>query len=179
MEHAALIRAIREPAVLYGGEVSRELAERLIADAGGGQDQLPLIQHGLMLLWRRRRRRCRLAWQPRPSAAVGLAEAPATLPPRRRPGLATRLADYRDVGGLAALLSDHADEVIGAGGPTHEPAEDRRGPVPGADRDQRRGPGHPSAADLRRADGDDRQRRADAAGRPRRFRADGVSFLNP
>ena len=46
MERPALLRAIREPATLYGGEVSRELAERLIADAGGHQDQLPLIQHG-------------------------------------------------------------------------------------------------------------------------------------
>ena len=54
MERSALLRAIREPATLYNGEVSRELAERLIADAGGGQDQLPLIQHGLMLLWRRK-----------------------------------------------------------------------------------------------------------------------------
>ena len=44
------MRAIREPAVLYDGEVTRELAERLIVDGGGGQDQLPLIQHGLMLL---------------------------------------------------------------------------------------------------------------------------------
>ena len=50
MEHDDLMRAIREPAVLYDGEVTRELAERLIVDGGGGQDQLPLIQHGLMLL---------------------------------------------------------------------------------------------------------------------------------
>ena len=59
MERPALVRAIREPAMLYDGEVSRELAERLIADAGGDQDQLPLIQHGLMLLWRARRVRLR------------------------------------------------------------------------------------------------------------------------
>jgi Novel STAND NTPase 1 len=52
MERPALLRAIREPATLYDGEVSRELAERMIADAGGGQDQLPLIQHGLIVLWR-------------------------------------------------------------------------------------------------------------------------------
>jgi hypothetical protein len=55
MERPALLRAICEPAPLYGGEVSQELAERLIADAGGSQDQLPLIQHGLMWLWRDRR----------------------------------------------------------------------------------------------------------------------------
>jgi hypothetical protein len=54
MEQPALVRAIREPATLYDGEVTRELAERLIVDAGGGQDQLPLIQHGLMRLWRRK-----------------------------------------------------------------------------------------------------------------------------
>ena len=51
MEQPALIRAICEPALLYGGEVSRALAERLIADVAGDQDQLPLIQHGLMRLY--------------------------------------------------------------------------------------------------------------------------------
>lgn len=52
MEHADLMRAIREPACLYDGEVECELAERLIVDAGRAQDQLPLIQHALMLLHR-------------------------------------------------------------------------------------------------------------------------------
>ena len=77
MERPALLRAIREPAPLYDGEVSQELAERLIADAGGGQDQLPLIQHGLMRLWRRkigcaagRRRTRRGAQQPYASTTV-------------------------------------------------------------------------------------------------------------
>ena len=52
MERPALVRAIREPARLYGGKLSVTLADTLIADAGGRQDQLPLIQHGLMLLWK-------------------------------------------------------------------------------------------------------------------------------
>ena len=47
----ALLRAIRRPALLCGGEVSLDLAERLIADAGGREDELPLIQHGLMYIW--------------------------------------------------------------------------------------------------------------------------------
>jgi WD40 repeat protein/ABC-type dipeptide/oligopeptide/nickel transport system ATPase subunit len=51
MERAALIRAICEPALLKEGEVSRALAERVIAEIAGGQDQLPLIQHGLMQLY--------------------------------------------------------------------------------------------------------------------------------
>ena len=50
MQHEDLLRAIREPARLFEGDVSRALAERLVADAGGGQDELPLIQHGLMRL---------------------------------------------------------------------------------------------------------------------------------
>ena len=51
MERDALLRAIRRPAQLYNGEVSLDLAERLIADASGREDELPLIQHGLMLMW--------------------------------------------------------------------------------------------------------------------------------
>jgi hypothetical protein len=52
MERPALVRAIREPARLYGGELPVARADALIDDAGGGQDQLPLIQHGLMLWWK-------------------------------------------------------------------------------------------------------------------------------
>jgi formylglycine-generating enzyme required for sulfatase activity len=51
MKRDALLRAIRRPAQLYNGEVSLDLAERLIADAAGREDELPLIQHGLMLMW--------------------------------------------------------------------------------------------------------------------------------
>ena len=70
MERPALMRAIREPATLYDGEVTRELAEGLMADAGSEQDQLPLIQHGLMRLWRRK-------VGPPPARDSGLAEAGA------------------------------------------------------------------------------------------------------
>lgn len=86
MSHEDLVRAIREPAGMYGGQVSRELAERLIADAGGNQDQLPLIQHGLMRLAETRRSACAENW---------------TL----------SLADFPREGGLGGLLSAHADEV--------------------------------------------------------------------
>lgn len=82
MDRAALVRAIREPAKLYAGEVDAALADALIADAGGGQDQLPLIQHGLMLLWGRSR-----------SKHLGL-------------------ADYTPGTGLKDLLSGHADSVM-------------------------------------------------------------------
>ena len=52
MKQAELVRAIREPARLYGGEIELALAERLIEETGATQDQLPLIQHGLMKLHR-------------------------------------------------------------------------------------------------------------------------------
>ena len=86
MAHCDLVRAIREPATLYDGEVSLDLAEKLIADAWGGQDQLPLIQHGLMVLHRERCAAASFGWN-------------------------LTLSDYSVERGLARLLSDHADQV--------------------------------------------------------------------
>jgi hypothetical protein len=129
MERPALLRAVREPATLYDGEVSRELAERMIADAGGGQDQLSLIQHGLMLLWRGKRSTAVPLADPEPYPFPGLAEAPARFEIDEEPssfrhdaGPAWRLGleDYRGAGGLVQLLSRHADEVMA------EAAPDRR-----------------------------------------------------
>jgi len=86
MVHPDLIRAIREPATLYSGKVSVELAERVILEAGGGQDQLPLIQHGLRMLHRRKTKGATGPWQ-------------------------LEASDYNTAGSLAQLLSDHADEL--------------------------------------------------------------------
>jgi hypothetical protein len=83
MERPALLRAICEPATLYGGEVSQELAECLIADAGGHQDQLPLIQHGLMRLWREKS-------APRREATTPAENRPA---PQTATGSSSRLGD--------------------------------------------------------------------------------------
>jgi WD40 repeat protein len=117
MEHPALMRAIREPARLYNGQVSLDLADRLIADACGGQDQLPLIQHGLMLLWQRK------VGQPSTKSGdtaegSGLGEAPGLYHQKPAPAWTLDLSDYRGSGGLAQLLSDHADQVM------HEVAPD-------------------------------------------------------
>lgn len=89
----ALIRAIREPAVLYGGQVAMDLAERLIADAGSSQDQLPLIQHGLMVMQRR---------LPKQESSAAEGELSWVL----------SLEDYRKTKGVVQFLSDHADEVL-------------------------------------------------------------------
>jgi len=98
METQDLLRAVREPAELYDGRVSERLAERLIADARAGQDELPLIQHGLLRLW------------------VFSAD-PGGGKPRR----ALDLPEYETRGPLSRLLSDHADGVV------DEAAEDAAG----------------------------------------------------
>jgi|HubBroStandDraft_1064217.scaffolds.fasta_scaffold00058_36 energy-coupling factor transporter ATP-binding protein EcfA2 len=88
LTRAALTRAIRQPARLYAGEVAAELAERLIADARGKLDELPLIQHGLMLFWH--------------EAGRSESGAKVVLDP----------AMLERAGGLAQLLSDHAVAVM-------------------------------------------------------------------
>lgn len=90
----ALMRAIQLPARLYGGEVTTELAQRLVADVRGKQDELPLIQHGLMLFWHD-------AVQSKPSETIVLGSSVL-------PGGAS----------LAQLLSDHADRVMQEVAPT-------------------------------------------------------------
>ena len=98
MSRPALIRAIREPAFLYDGTVTMDLAERLIADTGTSQDQLPLLQHGLMLMQRR------------------LLAEPSSDPPDSgtdgQPHWILSLEDYRKTGGVVDLLSDHADRIL-------------------------------------------------------------------
>ncbi len=96
MSHSDLVRAIREPASLYGGEVTGDLADHLIDEAGGGQDQLSLVQHGLMLL----HRNCVL-------------RDPARQDDHEQ-GRPWRLSrdSYRGDSGLHQLLSEHADEVM-------------------------------------------------------------------
>jgi hypothetical protein len=89
MEIGSLQWAIRRPAELYGGEVTIDLADRLIADVQGNQDELALIQHGLMRLWD-------LAGE-----TAGDTEAPQRLD----------LPLYETHGPLVSLLDRHAEEV--------------------------------------------------------------------
>ena len=97
MDRDGLMRAIRRPALLYGGEVSLDLAERLIADVGGREDELPLIQHGLMYMWN---------------------TAAAATPPGSKIILDADLLEA--AGGLAHLLSGHADAIVDEAAPDPE-----------------------------------------------------------
>jgi formylglycine-generating enzyme required for sulfatase activity len=89
MERDALLRAIRRPAQLYNGTVTLDLAERLIADAAGREDELPLIQHGLMLMWH---------------------DAAAKVQPNGKTSLDA--VQLEAAGGLKRMLSAQADAVV-------------------------------------------------------------------
>ena len=97
MDREGLLRAIRRPAMLYGGIVSSELADRLISDAGGREDELPLIQHGLMYMWNT------AAAKAQPGGKIVLDPLP-----------------LEESGGLASLLSRHADAIVDEAAPDPE-----------------------------------------------------------
>lgn len=82
-----LRRAIRRPAELYGGAVDSALVDRLLADTMGNADELPLIQHALMIMWDEARDQS-------PTA----------------PTLSRQRYDQHPAG-LAGILSDHADRL--------------------------------------------------------------------
>jgi hypothetical protein len=99
MDDDGLMRAVRRPAQMYGAQFDEGLAERLIASVRGREDELPLLQHGLMLMW---------------EDAAG----------RAHEGERARLdgAIVDKAGGLAELLSYHADTVMASVAPD-EPGE--------------------------------------------------------
>jgi tetratricopeptide (TPR) repeat protein len=89
MDDDGLMRAVRRPAQMFGADFDAALAEHLIASVRGREDELPLLQHGLMMMW---------------DDAVGQArpDAPVTVDG----------SVVENAGGLANLLSDHADQVM-------------------------------------------------------------------
>jgi hypothetical protein len=90
MDDDGLMRAVRRPAQMFGGVFDAALAERLIASVRGREDELPLLQHGLASMW---------------DDAIM----------RGHPGLDGSVVDA--AGGLANLLSDHADKVMASVAP--------------------------------------------------------------
>jgi hypothetical protein len=86
MDIENLLRAVREPATLYGGNVTEQFAEKLVIDARSSEDELPLIQHGLSQLW---------------AAAASTGKGPIL-----------DISGYPTSSYLARLISDHADRVM-------------------------------------------------------------------
>ncbi len=101
MDDDSLIRAIRRPAQMFGGFVEEALADRLVASVRGREDELPLLQHGLMLMWE---------------------EATRAAAPGAR--IALDGAIVENAGGLADLLSRHADTIMQSVAP-----DDRRAKI--------------------------------------------------
>jgi TPR repeat protein len=89
MDDDALMRAVRRPAALFGGFIDEEVAQRLIGPVRGRVDELPLLQHGLMMMWR---------------------QAVERTAPNQRIVLDGDIVEK--AGGLAGLLSEHADDVM-------------------------------------------------------------------
>jgi hypothetical protein len=97
MGNDGLMRAVRRPALMYGGAFDEGLAERLIASVRGREDELPLLQHALMLMWE-----------------DALARA------RTGDRVALNGAIVDEAGGLAELLSSHADKVMARAAPDEQ-----------------------------------------------------------
>jgi hypothetical protein len=79
---------IEQPVAVFGGRVEGTLVNRLLNDMWAGADQLPLVQHVLMRLWR-----------------TAVAHSGHDTP-------VLTLSDYEQLGGIANALSAHADEVL-------------------------------------------------------------------
>ena len=79
--------AIVEPARLFNGDGEPALVNRILNEIGNDPDQLPLMQHALMRMWRR-------------------AEKEGGKP------LSIRLEHYETLGGIKQALSRHADYIL-------------------------------------------------------------------
>ena len=78
--------AIENPVGVGGAQISPLLVQRLLNEVGDDPDQLPVLQHALMRMWD--------VW-----SADGNHDRPI------------ELSDFEATGGLAAALSNHADEI--------------------------------------------------------------------
>jgi tetratricopeptide (TPR) repeat protein len=99
LDDFAILRAIHEPAILYGGTIDRAVGDRLVFAARQQEDALPILQHALM-------RACALARK-----SYGSQE-----------GWTVTLADLEAIEGQHGALSQHADEIlagIAADNPMH------------------------------------------------------------
>ena len=124
MTRDELREAIEEPARVAGGAVSDEASNRLLNDMVGVPDQLCLMQHAMMMMWRRAHGR-----DPQSPEIT--------------------LEDYEEIGGLAGALSQHADEIFdGLASDRHREIAEVlfRRLTEGSGRDNRRPPSPPRSA---------------------------------
>jgi PQQ-dependent catabolism-associated CXXCW motif protein len=100
--------AIEGPAAVCGGRVEKALVTRLLNDMGSNPDQLPLMQHVLMLMWEKVRRK---AGDGEIELTVANYEKSGGIGPSQLGGLPIAETSLQD--GLAmGALSDHADRIL-------------------------------------------------------------------
>jgi PQQ-dependent catabolism-associated CXXCW motif protein len=100
--------AIEGPAGVCGGRVEKALVTRLLNDMGSNPDQLPLMQHVLMLMWEKARRK---AGDEEIELTVANYEMSGGIGPSqsdRAPQAESAAGD----GGSMGALSDHADRIL-------------------------------------------------------------------
>jgi PQQ-dependent catabolism-associated CXXCW motif protein len=120
--------AIEGPAAVYGGKVEPALVTRMLNDMGGNPDQLPLMQHILMLLWEKAK--ARSGSEPELTlgdykelggiGASGTESDKLTATYGMRPSLLRRMfrrkpaaaAESEHIPSINGALSDHADRVL-------------------------------------------------------------------
>ncbi len=94
LDDFGILRAIHEPAAMYGGNVDPAVGDRLLLATRREEDGLPILQHTLM-------RACSHARERRTRERNG-----------SREGWTVTLADLQAVGDERGALSQHADEVL-------------------------------------------------------------------
>ncbi len=121
--------AIEGPAGVYDGRVEAALTTRMLNDMAGNPDQLPLMQHVLMLLWQEARQRAGGDGRPELTLAdyerlggIGTGDWEAVYSiEQEEPSILRRLfggarhkgtADTSDAGPQLGALSGHADRVL-------------------------------------------------------------------
>ena len=120
-------QAIEGPAAVYGGRVEPALVTRMLNDMGGNPDQLPLMQHILMLLWEKAK--ARSSSEPeltlddyKELGGIGArgTKADELTAYGMQPSLLRRMfrrkraaaAKSKDIPSINGALSDHADRVL-------------------------------------------------------------------
>jgi len=94
LDEFGLLRAVQEPARLYGGDVASPAATQLLSAAAGEVDALPVLQHALMRTHIELKRGAELQGKP------------------LAPGWVIGLEDIARIGGVGGALHRHAEEVL-------------------------------------------------------------------
>jgi hypothetical protein len=104
-----LREAIELPAQVFGGQVEPELANRLLNELGEQQDQLPVLAHALLAMWRLAERKKN---PPLPPFEKGGDDETPPFEKGGAGGISLTTAHYDAIGGLQHALSKRLDALF-------------------------------------------------------------------